>query len=93
MKGGTKMSNEINTRLFERASEMIDYWTGTMHAKLIQNSLDMNDLEQLEADVKRAESAWMKVEYEPGLDEVSDEQIELMGRQAWSGKVGDNDVF
>jgi len=41
------MSNQVNTDLLERVAELMEYWEGTMHAKLLQQALDSNDLEQL----------------------------------------------
>lgn len=83
------MSNEVNTKLFERASEMIDYWSGTLHAKLIEGALDSNDLEALRGHVNKAEQAMYDIEYRPDLEPVTDEQIEALGRRAWTGEMPD----
>jgi hypothetical protein len=49
------MSNLVNDRLLERASEAVDYWTGTMWARLIEQDLKNNDLEALAYHVREAE--------------------------------------
>lgn len=49
------MSNQSNTELLERAGEMMEYWTGTLHEKLIQKAIDDNDLEALAEHVALAE--------------------------------------
>jgi len=41
------MSNENNTRLIETANELIERWTGTMSAKLLEQDLKSNDMESL----------------------------------------------
>lgn len=50
------MSNNINTELLERASDMIDYWEGTLHAELIEYAIDINDLELVHDYVLKAEA-------------------------------------
>ena len=49
------MSHNSNTNLMERAREMQEYWTGTLHEKLIQHAIDGNDLESLAEHVAKAE--------------------------------------
>lgn len=49
------MSNEINTELLERAATQIDYWQGTMHARVIERDIETNDLEALRYHVDQAE--------------------------------------
>lgn len=49
------MSNTINETLLSRAWEMIEYWTGTMHARVIERDLQENDLEALRYHVDQAE--------------------------------------
>lgn len=63
------MSNNVNTQLFERAAEMIDYWTGTLHDRLIQRALDSNDLEALDYHVRNAE-AEMRLQEDNPIEEV-----------------------
>lgn len=50
------MSNNVNVELYERASRMIDYWEGTLHAKLIEHALGLEDLDQLNEAVSQAEA-------------------------------------
>lgn len=51
------MSNASNESLMEHAADMLDYWSGTMHARIIQRDIDANDLEALayHVDVAHAE--------------------------------------
>ena len=49
------MSNTVNDNLLDRASDMVDYWSGTIHAKLILKALDSNDLDELKRHVAIAE--------------------------------------
>lgn len=57
------MSNEVNTRLLERASEMIDYWEGTMHARILERDIASNDLEALQYHVAQAEAECSREEH------------------------------
>lgn len=57
------MSSSVNTLLFERAAEMIDYWPGTLHADLIEQDLTMNDLSSLEYHVSNAEAEASRQEF------------------------------
>lgn len=50
------MSNNINSVLFDRASEMITYFEGKLPAKVIEADLDRNDLEALQVHVANAEA-------------------------------------
>ena len=50
------MSTDVNTRLLERAAAQIDYWEGTMHARIIQRDIEANDLEALRYHVQDAEA-------------------------------------
>lgn len=49
------MSNTVNVDLFERAAEQLDFWTGTIWEKIIQQDIDSNDLGSLYYHVKMAE--------------------------------------
>lgn len=49
------MSNQVNTNLLEKANEMCEYWTGTMHERVIQRDIEANDLEALQYHVAEAE--------------------------------------
>jgi hypothetical protein len=50
------MSNNVNTGLLERASEMIDYFESKLPAQLIEADLASNDLEALHGHVLQAEA-------------------------------------
>lgn len=50
------MSNNVNTNLLERAADLIDYWEGTVHARVLERDIDANDLEALKYHVSQAEA-------------------------------------
>jgi hypothetical protein len=50
------MSNTTNDLLFERAAEMVDYWEGTLHAKVIHLAMETGDLDLLRQHVVEAEA-------------------------------------
>ncbi len=50
------MSNNVNTDILERASEMVEFWEGTVNAELIKMALDSNDLEQVRISTVNAEA-------------------------------------
>jgi hypothetical protein len=50
------MSNQANTDLLERVEELMEYWEGTLHEKLLRQALDSNDLEQLAYIARQAEN-------------------------------------
>lgn len=58
------MSLEVNTQLFERAAECIDYWEGKIIAELIEADLDRNDLKALAYHVTSAEAMAAQEEFE-----------------------------
>lgn len=58
------MSVEVNMELFERAADMIDYWSGTIIAACIENDLAENDLDGLYAHVCEAEGMASQEEFE-----------------------------
>ena len=45
-----------NTELLERAAEALEYWTGTMHGRIIERDLKSNDLEALSYHLRQAEA-------------------------------------
>lgn len=59
------MSNNVNTNLYERASECISYFEGKLPATLIEKDLDNDDLESLAYHVKAAENMIFQLEYNP----------------------------
>jgi hypothetical protein len=50
------MSNQVNDQLLERAAEMVEYWEGTLHARIIRHALDTNDLDEVRVAVADAEA-------------------------------------
>lgn len=48
------MSDTTNDDLLDRARELIDYWTGTLHARTLQRDIDARDLESLQVHVHDA---------------------------------------
>jgi hypothetical protein len=61
------MSNVTNDILMDRAREQCEYWTGTMHERIIQRDIEANDLEALHYHVAEAEKEMHMQE-----DEASD---------------------
>ena len=53
---GKEMSNNVNTELLERAADMIDYWAGTLHERILTRDIDSNDLEALAYHVAQSEA-------------------------------------
>lgn len=53
------MSNKYNEELLLQASELMDYWTGTMHERILQRDIDSHDYEALQyhLSLARAEMA------------------------------------
>ena len=65
------MSNQANTELFEKVAELMEYWTGTMHERILQRDLDADDLEALQYHANQAWSEMVLQEDEHGVyDEV-----------------------
>jgi hypothetical protein len=59
------MSNIINGELLERAADLIDYFTGTQNADVLQRLIDTNDLEALYHYVNVGEQIRFENEYRP----------------------------
>lgn len=57
------MSTAVNTELFERAEEMIDYFEGKVPAKIIEQDLKDNNLESLQLHVSEAEAMASQQEF------------------------------
>lgn len=60
------MSNLTNTLLLEQANDLMEYFTGTLHERLMQRALDTNDLEALRHHVVEA-AAQRAIEEDNGL--------------------------
>ena len=79
------MSNQVNTQLYERASEMIEFWTNTQHAQRIEYIMTLNDLDELEKAVREAESeAYRELKneaYSEVQDEMTDERADVMFKE------------
>lgn len=50
------MSTNANDEILERASEMVGYWEGTLHAELIQHALNSGDLDLVRQHTIEAEA-------------------------------------
>ena len=50
------MSNNINTTLYERATEMVDHFYGKLPATLIEKAINEDDLDALKWYVTSAEA-------------------------------------
>lgn len=59
------MSNNVNSRLFDRAGEAMEYCAGKPQAKIIQMHLDDNDLDSLELAVREVEKLMFEQEFNP----------------------------
>jgi hypothetical protein len=70
------MSNQTNTQLYERASDMMDQWTGTQRAERIEFIMGLNDLDELEKAVREAESASYQALKDEAYQEAQDEMTE-----------------
>lgn len=55
----------MNDQLKQRVSEAIDYWEGTMHARILRQALKHNDYEALEYLVNIAEEEMALQESNP----------------------------
>lgn len=64
------MSNQVNTQLYEQASELIDYWTGTQYAERIEDALNRDDTDELYELVRTAHLEMLRQEYEPNEEEI-----------------------
>lgn len=57
------MSTQVNTELYERAAEMIDYFQDKLPAQLIEKALKNNDLDALRLHVAQAEAEVSRQEF------------------------------
>lgn len=80
------MSTESNTILLERASDMIDYWPGTLHERILTHLIDTNDFEGLMYAVANAENEQAIQEDHP----LEPEEIGGIAGKVW---IGRKDVF
>lgn len=65
------MSNYANTLLYERAAEMIDFWTGTPWADAIEAATNRGNLDNLHIVVCDAEAEAARQEIH-GFNEATD---------------------
>jgi hypothetical protein len=92
------MSNVINDELMERAKDQLDYWTGTMWERLLQQDIAGNDLEALRAHVAWAEAEMAIQEDNPPVEPENDSEED--GGHEWEsgviegsdGQVLDSDI-
>lgn len=57
------MSNNVNTQLLEEASFYIEYFTGTIMARYLENDVSNNDLDSLRQHVNEARLKVHEIEY------------------------------
>lgn len=60
------MSNLQNTELLDETSFYIDYFTGTVIGKLLEDDLAANDLEGLQHHLHDARATAFSLEFNPG---------------------------
>ena len=59
------MSNKINDELYDKALEVMEYFTGTLIERTIQRDLDSDDLEALKYHV---DNAWRQMRFEDSME-------------------------
>jgi hypothetical protein len=64
------MSNTTNDALIEQVQELISYWEGTMHARVLQRDLDTDDWEALKY---HADLAWREMRLQEDEQGIFDE--------------------
>lgn len=50
------MSHQVNDKLVDDARDMAEYWTGTIHEKIILNCLERNDYDGLREALSKAKT-------------------------------------
>lgn len=83
------MSNQVNTKLLERACEMMDFWAGTQHAQRIEFLMGLSDLDEIEKAVREAESEAYRELKEDAMremaadvsSEMTDERADVMFKE------------
>lgn len=48
------MSNQVNDKLMDKVEELLSYWEGTLHERVLRRDLEANDLEALQYHVDQA---------------------------------------
>ena len=71
------MSNNVNTWLYERAADCIDYFEGQQPAILIEQAINDNDLEDLAYQVNKAEAEIFD-QMDRGNSKMTDERAGAM---------------
>lgn len=64
------MSNNVNSELLELASHHIDYWAGEGIGAVIEQDIELNDLEALEAHIQESAKIMFQLEYNPEQEAV-----------------------
>lgn len=59
------MYDTLEVELQNRVSKQLEYWSGTMHERLIQRAMDSNDTEALKYHVTEAEREYAMQEDSP----------------------------
>lgn len=73
------MSNQVNETLLTRASEMREYWVGSLWERLIEHAVESNDLEAVQRLVKEAE-AEMRIQEDNPVDPLGPVNSLMSGR-------------
>lgn len=76
------MSHKQNDILYDRAKFVMDYFTGTLWEKLIEQAYKENDLEKLDRLVREAEADMFNLEYRPEKEPLTDDEIESVARDS-----------
>jgi hypothetical protein len=63
------MSNKVNDALLEKAADLMEYWSGTMHDRIIARDLASSDLEALKYHV---DLAWKEMQLQEEEFEYAD---------------------
>lgn len=80
------MSNQANTQLMERAQEAMEYWTGTMHERVLQRDIDSGDVEALRYHLVEAERE-MAIQESPPFYNPTDDATMLTDVREEMGDV------
>ena len=80
------MANNIK-ELLELAADHIDYWEGTLIAKMLEYDIENNDYKSLEEHIKHSAQLMFEHEYDGQYsDYLSDDRAEAMFQEAQSNE-------
>lgn len=52
------MYDNLEPEIRDRVSKMMEYWSGTLHTRLLQRALDENDMEAIKYHLREAEAEY-----------------------------------